>query len=466
LQQQLDLAKAQLEVDQDELADAKDDQAREGSGRLSQLQRLLAEHEAAQHEGDNVRVPSQTTGSNYLASTLGGQLKAWIGLYRKQRELQQARQQSLAAAADLKKQHNELSARVQAEAPQKKSLRQQASDQLQSGASAGDAQQATTAALTSLKQLALDQKTLASFDKRMENSNELAETYGSWMGLAASYQRASLHEILASVLWIVLVVLVVHLLNRAMDNLLADPQVGRRRLVTLRAVMRFVIQSLGVVGIAFIIFGVPNQIGTILGLAGAGLTVALKDFIVGFFGWFVLMGRNGIHVGDWVEIKGVTGEVVEIGLLKTVLMETGNWTDAGHPTGRKVSFVNSFAIEGHFFNFSTAGQWLWDELQLVLPPGENPYPLAESIQKLVVQETGEDARMAEEEWQRAAGKHRVRQFSAEPAISLRPTAAGLEIYVRYVTRAHTRYTLRTKLYEKVVGLMHGKQQAVSPSAKA
>ena len=54
--------------------------------------------------------------------------------------------------------------------------------------------------------------------------------------------------------------------------------------------------------------------------------------------------------------EGVGGEVVEISLLRTTLLETGNWTDSGHPTGRKVTFVNSFAIEGHYFNFSTSGQ--------------------------------------------------------------------------------------------------------------
>ena len=88
----------------------------------------------------------------------------------------------------------------------------------------------------------------------------------------------------------------------------------------------------------FIIFGMPTQTTTVLGLAGAGLTVAMKDFIVAFFGWFVLMGRNGIHVGDWVEINGVAGEVLEIGLLKTILLETGNWTDA-RPSHGAAGFV-------------------------------------------------------------------------------------------------------------------------------
>ena len=86
------------------------------------------------------------------------------------------------------------------------------------------------------------------------------------------------------------------------------------------------------------------------------------------------MGNNGIRPGDWVEINGVGGEVMEVGMLHTVILETGSWADAGHPTGRKVTFVNSFAIEGHYFNFSTSGQWLWDELQVVVPIGRDPYP--------------------------------------------------------------------------------------------
>ena len=200
----------------------------------------------------------------------------------------------------------------------------------------------------------------------------------------------------------------------------------------------------------------PSQTPTILGLAGAGLTVALKDFIVGFVGWFVLMGRNGIRVGDWVEINGVGGEVVEISLLRTTLLETGNWTDSGHPTGRKVTFVNSFAIEGHFFNFSTSGQWLWDELTVAVPGGQNPYPVIEAIQKLVVEETDASVRAAEEEWQKATTNYRVQNFSAKPAINLRPTGGGVEVHVRYITRAQERQSMRARLYEAIVQLMHGK----------
>jgi small-conductance mechanosensitive channel len=180
------------------------------------------------------------------------------------------------------------------------------------------------------------------------------------------------------------------------------------------------------------------------------------------------MGRNGIRLGDWVEINGVTGEVVEIGLFHTVLLETGNWTDSGHPTGRRVTFTNSYAIEGHYFNFSTSGQWLWDELQVVLPTGEDPYPIIDAIQKRVLAETQASAKEAAQELKSAAGNRDIGLFSAEPSINLKPVLGGVEISVRYITQANQRFQMRTKLNQAAVELLGNRgiapAAAVAPSA--
>jgi small-conductance mechanosensitive channel len=230
---------------------------------------------------------------------------------------------------------------------------------------------------------------------------------------------------------------------------------------TLRTVTRVGVQVFAVLFILLVIFGPPSQLGTFLGLAGAGLTVALKDFIVAFIGWLVLMGKNGIRLGDWVEINGVTGEVVELNMFHTVLLETGNWTDSGHPTGRRVTFTNSFAIEGHYFNFSTSGQWLWDELQVVLPTGQDPYPIIDAIQKKVVEATADSAKQAEQEWKSAARSRDMSALSAAPAINVKPVIGGVEIAVRYITRANERYQLRAKLYQAAVELLGGRNPSPS-----
>ncbi len=214
--------------------------------------------------------------------------------------------------------------------------------------------------------------------------------------------------------------------------------------------------------ILLILIGMPTQFGTMIGIVGAGLTVALKDFIVAFFGWLMLMGRNGIRLGDWVEINGVSGEVTELGMFHTVLMETGNWSDAGHPTGRRVTFTNSFAIEGHYFNFSTSGQWLWDELQVVVPAGRDPYPIVDAITKQVAEATAESARQAEQEWQRAVPAQRGKVFSGTPGVNVKPVVGGVEIAIRYITRANERFLLRAKLYQAAVDLLGEKPAAQAP----
>src|SRR5262249_4897616 len=160
--------------------------------------------------------------------------------------------------------------------------------------------------------------------------------YGQWIGVVAGQQRALVHGGLIGVIVILAICLVGLFLDDWIARLLGRMSLDRRQGETLRATVGVTLQVIGVLFILLVIFGPPTQLGTILGLAGAGLTVALKDFIVGFLGWFVLMGKNGIRLGDWVEINGVTGEVVQLGMFQTVLLETGNWTDSGHPTGRRV----------------------------------------------------------------------------------------------------------------------------------
>jgi len=460
LQQQLSLLQAQLELDQDELEDAQEDQLRAGANKLSRIQRLFARHqtdeqqqEAAAAQLNASQASNAPTGDNLIV-----QVRAWAALYNKQKQLEQANAGAAARAAALQQTHDALQQRVNAETPNKQALALRARAQVDSANPPDQpAAPAPTSTIASLRRFANDQKDLSDLGKQIQDSKELADVYTNWMSAVAFQQRAAIHGTIRALLWIILIVMAVYEAGRLIDRaLFADLTPDHRRLRTLRVVVRFALQAVGILAIVFVVMGMPTQIATILGLAGAGLTVALKDFIVAFVGWFILMGRNGIRVGDWVEIEGVVGEVAEINLLRTVLLETGNWTDTGHPTGRKVAFVNSYAIEGHFFNFSTAGQWLWDEIEFLVPASEDPYPVIEGIQAMVTKETETNARMAEQEWKHATNQYKVQSVSAAPAVNLRPTSAGVEVHVRYITRAQERFATRTHLYQALIDLLHRK----------
>jgi len=121
-----------------------------------------------------------------------------------------------------------------------------------------------------------------------------------------------------------------------------------------------------------------------------------------------------------------------------------------------VTFTNSFAIEGHYFNFSTSGQWLWDELQVVVPPAATPTRSSTPSRSKWFEATAESARQAEQEWQRAVPAQRGKVFSGTPGVNAKPVVGGVEIAIRYITRANERFLLRAKLYQAAVDLLASK----------
>ena len=418
----LDQAQARLTLDQDELDDAQQDLARQSGGQRGRLQRLLQEHEAS----DKIADQAMRYGVLAPTGTLNDQIRAWFSLRGYANQLLTAQERATAESKSLLAQHDQL----QAQRP-------------------GPAGETTSAA--SLRQMAERQKTITDLDERADDTKQLATVYRAWAVLVAARQRAVLHQILGSLAYILAIMFGTMLLYRALCR--GFSRSDRRRQHQLRVISRIVLQVVALLGILLIVFGPPTQVSTMIGLITAGVTVVMKDFIMAFFGWFTLMGRNGISVGDWVEIEGVSGEVIEIGILKTVLLELGNWTDTGHPTGRQASFSNSFAMAGHYFNFSTSGQWLWDELRLTLPPSADPYATAQQIREIVEHETQADAAEAQKDWDRARHQYTTREFSAAPAVNLRPGATGLEVVVRYITRAPRRIAVKSKLFQSIVDLL-------------
>ena len=460
----LDEVKAQLESDEDEVDDATQDLIQAGGDAKGRADQIGQEHDTLSHEIDSA-VPS-------YPSPLPDQFglvhlyRQWSALRQERQMLEQAKQTALTAAAALAAMHDALDKRIDAAKETSPDLAAHAKEAAAGAPAASRKERSheeSAAALARMKEIVLDQKDLTNFDKRADYEKRRAAAYAQWSDLVAARQRDVLHRALLGALIVLGIVLIGFFFDSWLERLLGKLTLDRRQVETLRTVTRVAVQVAAVLFILVVIVGLPGQLGTFLGLAGAGLTVALKDFIVGFIGWLVLMGKNGIRLGDWVEINGVSGEVVELGMFHTVLLETGNWTDTGHPTGRRVTFTNSFAIEGHYFNFSTSGQWLWDELQVVLPTGQDPYPIIDAIQKKVAEATAESAKQAEKEWQRAARSRDMSSLSAAPAINVKPIIGGVEIAVRYVTRANERYQLRAKLYQAAVDLLGGKNVHLPPA---
>jgi small-conductance mechanosensitive channel len=441
----LDIAQAQLSLDQDELTDARADLARASGDQRGEIQQELTARQADMKKFDS----SQGAGEAAVASvqryrTLAGLIGAW----QKQREryglLEDAKAASDAYAKAFNAAHDKLEASAKGQ-----------------GAVTGDV---AATKVAGLKRLSLERQLMSIYDDRVDTEQRLGSVYDKWAAQVALQHSIVAHLILVQALWIAVIVMLAIFANALVRRFAERESLDRRRTRTLSRITRLVIQVFALISILLVTFGPPGQISTVIGLTTAGLTVALQDFILAFVGWFILMGRSGLGVGDVVEIDGVAGEVVDIGLFRTTLLETGNWTAKGHPTGRRVAFNNKYAISGKFFNFSTTGQWMWDELTVTIPEDEETYATIERVHATIVSATKSDSEQAEKEWQQASNAHGLAHFTAEPAVNLRPSSSGVDLVVRYVTRASSRFEQRNKLYQCVLDTIHAPKKPVEEKA--
>jgi hypothetical protein len=127
--------------------------------------------------------------------------------------------------------------------------------------------------------------------------------------------------------------------------------------------------------------------------------------------------------------------------------------------------MNGCAIRGQYFNFSTSGQWMWDEITFSLPATNDIHTVVENINKVVLKETEENARIAEEEWKRGTRGDGLSRFSAAPVVNLRPAGSGIDLNVRYVARASERFDVRNRLYQDVLDVLQVQDKA-NPSLDA
>jgi len=441
----LEIAKAQLGLDQNELTDSIEDLARESGDQRVKLQQELAARQAAMQQYKDRA--SKDNGQTAVASaeqytTFAEQLSTWRSLRNRKQLIAQAEQLARADVAALTGDQATLKTEA---------------------AGLGDktVQESSSSRIDRLRQISTQKNIQSILSDRLGAQQQLAALYGRWGEQVEIQRKIVVHLILRSLAWITAIGMSVILagwaLQLALEKMVHDP----RQKQTLKTIVNLATQLVGLLLILLTIFGVPRQMPTILGLATAGLTVVFQDFILAFCGWFVLMGPNGVRVRDWVEIDSVGGEVVQLGLFRTWLLETGNWTANGHPTGRRVSFLNGYAIRGKYFNFSTAGQWMWDEIKVTIPPGTGIHPLIKGIYEATVKATEADAKMAEAEWKRVTHEEGSPQFSAMPSVNLRPAGPGVDIVIRYITRAGVRVETRNHLFAMIVELM----QSVSKEDK-
>jgi small-conductance mechanosensitive channel len=217
-----------------------------------------------------------------------------------------------------------------------------------------------------------------------------------------------------------------------------------------------------IVGFAF-----ASELGSIVTFAGlitAGLAVAMQSVLVSIVGYFFLIGKYGIRIGDRVQIGDVTGEVIELGLVRLYLMELGNRGLSG-PTGRVVAFANSivFQVSSGLFKQIHGVNFIWREIALNLPPGID-YAAAKEKLKSAVNDAVKDYRdeilRQTKEIQRATASDSA--DDGRPRVQLTFSAAGAQAHIQYPVHLQNAADTDERVSQAVFGAIAGIEQAPKP----
>ena len=187
-----------------------------------------------------------------------------------------------------------------------------------------------------------------------------------------------------------------------------------------------------------------------IGVAGAGVAVALQDVLASIAGAFSIGFSRLYTIGDRVQIGDIRGDVIDIGLLRTTLLETGNWVSKDMYNGRVVRIPNSTVLKGTVFNYSQGFRFVWDEIKTVFTTTSDCQLAREMLLRVAKESIGEYLVEAEASWRAISENFRSENPPLEPTVALVVNGASLEFSVDYVVDYTKRTAMKDRLFTKIV----------------
>jgi small-conductance mechanosensitive channel len=187
-----------------------------------------------------------------------------------------------------------------------------------------------------------------------------------------------------------------------------------------------------------------------LGVAGVGIAFALQEVITSIAGWAAINFANFYRTGDRIQLGGIKGDVIDIGILRTTLMELGEWVKSDLYTGRIVRIANSFVFKEPVFNYSGDFPFLWDEITLPVTYASDHRLAREILEKTIHTVIEEYSAYAKRAWKDIVKKYLVEEAMIDPAVTLVCTDNWIEFTVRYITDFKMRRSTKNRIFSLIL----------------
>lgn len=261
------------------------------------------------------------------------------------------------------------------------------------------------------------------------------------------------------ILWTVAALLLVFVLRFLTRHLLERHVSDNQRYRQLRRMVNYLAGIIAAVVLWRVWLGEMGSLGTFLGLLSAGIAIAMQDVIANIAGRAYILWLRPFQLGDRIEVDGTVGDVIDMGLFHFTLLEVGKWVDADQSTGRVVTVPNGKVLKNSVFNYTTAFDYIWNELPVTVT-FESDWKSAKEIITAIGAETSSDSvERARSQLKQSARKYSINYERLDPAVFTKVADSGVVLTLRYLTQVRRRRLTEQNIWEKIL-MEFGKRENI------
>lgn len=193
-----------------------------------------------------------------------------------------------------------------------------------------------------------------------------------------------------------------------------------------------------------------SSVTVFISVVGAGIALALQEVLLCIAGWCYIVLRDPFEVGDRIELGGVKGDVIDIRVFQTALLEIGNWVESDQSTGRIVNIPNSSIFKKETFNYNQGFEFIWNEIKVIIT-FESSWEKAEAIMLEEAEKvaTGKED-IIKQKIDYMTRKYMIKYGKLTPIVYTEIKDSGVELSLRYLTEAKKRRVTQDALNRAIL----------------
>ncbi|WP_372793095.1 mechanosensitive ion channel family protein [Lutibacter sp.] len=255
-----------------------------------------------------------------------------------------------------------------------------------------------------------------------------------------------LFEFAQFISWTALIFFLSWLIRKSISRSFKDNTIRYR----LKKIVRFV-SYIFVLLLLIVTFTSELQYFTVsIGLISAGIAFALQEVILSVAGWFAIFGSNIYKPGDRIEINGIKGDVIDIGVTRTTLMEIGEWVKSDNYSGRIVQISNAFVFKGAVHNYSADFPFVWDEIDIPIKYGSDITLANQIIVDVAKRSLLNYTNFAKDHWKVMVSKYLIENANIDATVTFKLTDNWIEFNLRYVVDFKKRRITKNELFKDIL----------------